>query len=129
MDANTAQKISHRLLREFELVTSSPYQPRSTGLIERIIQTVKNPIDKVKRSNKDPEMELLTLNTTPLVTKLPRPAELLDRRKMRSNLPLHLPTEEGQKQEVYEMRSRIMPEVQKTNKHLYQVKLFKCKTT
>jgi len=87
---------------EFEHVMSSPHYPQSNGFIERIIQTVKNTIDKAKRSNKDPEMELLTLNTTPLVTKLPRPAELLDRRKMRSNLPLHLSTKEGQKQEVHE---------------------------
>ncbi|XP_063590442.1 uncharacterized protein K02A2.6-like [Penaeus indicus] len=87
---------------ELEHITSSPHYPQSNGFIERIIQTVKNTLDKAKRSNKDPDMALLTLRTTPLDSKLPSPAELLNGRKMRSNLPLHLPTREGQKQDVYE---------------------------
>ncbi|XP_063592470.1 uncharacterized protein K02A2.6-like [Penaeus indicus] len=87
---------------EFEHITSSPHYPQSNGFIERIIQTVKNTIDKAKRNNKDPDMALLTLRTTPLDSKLPSPAELLNGRKMRSNLSLHLPTREGQKQDVYE---------------------------
>ncbi|XP_047484153.1 uncharacterized protein K02A2.6-like [Penaeus chinensis] len=68
---------------EFEHITSSPHYPQSNGFIERTIQTVKNTIDKAKRSNKDPEMALLTLRTTPLDSKLPSPAELLIGRKMR----------------------------------------------
>ncbi|XP_047501218.1 uncharacterized protein K02A2.6-like [Penaeus chinensis] len=91
---------------EFEHITSSHHYPQSNRFIERIIQTVKNIIDKAKRSNKDPEMALLTLRTTPLDSKLPSPAELLIGRKMRSNLPLHLPTKEGQKQDVYESFKR-----------------------
>ncbi|XP_063611471.1 uncharacterized protein LOC134785119 [Penaeus indicus] len=53
------------------------------------------------QSNKDPEMALLTLCATPLHSKFPNPPELLNGRNMRGNLPLHLPTKEGQKQEVY----------------------------
>ncbi|XP_037794447.1 uncharacterized protein K02A2.6-like [Penaeus monodon] len=87
---------------EFEHITSSPHYPQSNGFIERTVQTVKNTIDKAKRSNQDPDMALLTIRTTPLDSKLPSPAELLNGRKMRSNLPLHLPAKERQKQEVYE---------------------------
>ncbi|XP_063607727.1 uncharacterized protein LOC134782233 [Penaeus indicus] len=87
---------------EFEHITSSSHYPQSNGFIERIYQTVKNTIDKARRSNKDPDMPLLTLRTTPLDSKLPSPAELRNGKKMRSNLPLHLPTKEGQKQDVYE---------------------------
>ncbi|XP_037782060.1 uncharacterized protein K02A2.6-like [Penaeus monodon] len=70
---------------EFEHITSSPHYPQSNGFIEKTVQTVKNTINKAKRSNQDPDMALLTICTTPLDSKLPSPAELLNGRKMRSN--------------------------------------------
>ncbi|XP_037782061.1 uncharacterized protein K02A2.6-like [Penaeus monodon] len=59
---------------EFEHITSSPHYPQSNGFIERTVQTVKNTIDKAKRSNQDPDMALLTIRTTPLDSKLPSPS-------------------------------------------------------
>ncbi|GBO99797.1 Retrovirus-related Pol polyprotein from transposon 412 [Eumeta japonica] len=66
--------------------TSSPYLPRSNGLAERSIQTVKKLLNKCKESNSDPYMALLHLRTTPKEN-MPSPAELLMSRILRTKLP------------------------------------------
>lgn len=76
----------------------------------------------VLTSNKFRHAHLHLQSSPPILTdnKLPRPAEFLNRRKLRSNLPVYLPAKEGQKQEAYEKikdTSSIMTEVQKTNKY------------
>ncbi|XP_047502945.1 uncharacterized protein K02A2.6-like [Penaeus chinensis] len=108
----------------------------SNGFIERTIQTVKNTIDKAKRSNKDPEMALLTLRTTPLDSNLPSPAELLIGRKMRRTYPFTCPQRKGKSKMSMKTsrgskihRSSNTTEEQKTSQHSYQAKLFEFKTT
>ena len=71
----------------FQHVTSSPHYPQSNGHVERAIQTVKRTLTKVKESNGDLHLALLSLRTTPVDTNLPSPAELLQGRKMRNTLP------------------------------------------
>lgn len=74
----------------FEHVTSSPRFPQSNGFIERTIQTVKLTLKKAQQSNTDPYTALLCLRTTPVDNVLASPAELLNRRKLNSNLPVRI---------------------------------------
>ena len=71
-----------------EHVTSSPHFPQSNGFIERTIQTLKQVIKKARESDSDVHMALLTLRTTPIDNHLPSPAEILQGRKVRGNLPV-----------------------------------------
>ena len=63
--------------------TSSPLYPESNGLVERMIQSVKN----WWRKEEDYNTALLMYRTTPLESG-PSPAELFYNRKIRSNLPV-----------------------------------------
>ena len=72
----------------FQHVTSSPRYPRSNGLIERTIQTVKNTLIKAKKSGLDSDLALLCLRSTPIDNVVPSPSELLNCRKLRGNLPM-----------------------------------------
>ena len=74
----------------FNHITSSPCYPQSNGFVERQIQTVKRTLEKAKLSNIDPDMALLILRSTPVDYNLPSPSELLNMRKMKSNLPIRL---------------------------------------
>ena len=75
----------------FEIITSSPYYPRGHGLIERHVQTVKTVMSKCQQDGSDLSMALLILRTTPLDQKLPSPAELLNNRIYKANLPVRIP--------------------------------------
>jgi transposase InsO family protein len=68
-------------------VTSSPYHPKSNGLAERSVQTVKQLLVKCQESNDDPYLALLSLRTTPRGM-LPSPAEALMGRRLNTNLPM-----------------------------------------
>ena len=70
----------------FEHQTSSPYYPRSNGLAERTVQTVKNILKKSKASQLDPLLAFLEYRNTP-IDNIGSPAELLMSRKLRSVLP------------------------------------------
>ncbi len=72
---------------EFKHSTSSPTFPKSNGLAERTVQTVKNLIKKSKASKQDACMALLVYRSTPLNCGK-SPAELLMNRQLRSNLPM-----------------------------------------
>ena len=67
-------------------MTSSPRYPRSNGFVERQIQTVKHVMKKAIQSGQDLDLALLCLLTTPIDSKLPSPAELLNGRKAQSML-------------------------------------------
>ena len=69
-----------------EHTTSSPYLPRSNGLAERSIQTIKKLLIKCLETNSDPYIALLHYRT---ISKgnLPAPSELLMSRKLRTKLP------------------------------------------
>ena len=75
---------------EFDHVTSSPRYPQSNGFIERQVRTVKDTLIKAKVSGEDPDMALLSLRNTPIDNIIPSPAELLQSRKMRGNVPVKI---------------------------------------
>ena len=69
----------------FTHVTSSPRYPKANGEAERAVGTVKG---LWKSNPKDPHLSLLTYRTTPLENGY-TPAELLMRRQLQTNLPVH----------------------------------------
>jgi len=68
--------------------TSSPHYPKSNGLVERTIGTVKHMLTKCRDSNTDMYLGLLHLRNAKKGT-LPSPAELLMSRRLQSNIPTH----------------------------------------
>ena len=98
----------------FRHVTSSPIYPRSNGFVERQIQTVNHVMKKARQSGQDLDLALLCLRTTPIDSKLPSPAELLDGRKAQSTLPTKIV---DTRQDHDEMRERLQ---ERQNKMTYQ---------
>lgn len=84
----------------FQHVTSSPRYPRSNGLAERTVQTLKNIMTKAKESHTDVNLALLAFRSTPIDHKLPSPAELLYSRKLKTTLPSVIPNNLSKKKEV-----------------------------
>ena len=74
----------------FDHITSSPRYPKSNGLIERHVNTVKAALIKARQANADPDLALLCLRTTPISSSIPSPLEILTGRKVRANLPMKL---------------------------------------
>lgn len=73
---------------EFEHTTSSPYYPRSNGLAERNVQTVKKLIVKAQAENTDPYLALLNFRNTPITGEKYSPAQLLMGRRLNTKLPV-----------------------------------------
>ena len=71
---------------DFKHVTSSPRYPKSNGLSEKFVQTVKRILTKSKETNSDPYLGLLELRCSP-VDGYESPAQLLMSRNLRSVLP------------------------------------------
>ena len=67
--------------------TSSPRYPRSNGLAERTVRTVKTLVQKCKKTKQDVQVAMLNLRATPIDGKLPSPAEMLLGRQIRTQLP------------------------------------------
>ncbi|XP_055842401.1 uncharacterized protein K02A2.6-like [Episyrphus balteatus] len=72
---------------KFDHTTSSPYYPKSNGLVERSIQTVKKLLTKCRETNTDPYLGLLNLRTTQHL--MYSPSQLLMARKLRTRIPLN----------------------------------------
>ena len=72
----------------FAHVTSSPRYPQSNGFVERNIRTVKMLFQKAIQDNKDIDLALLCLRTTPISGNVPSPGELLMNRKVVGNIPV-----------------------------------------
>jgi len=68
-------------------VTSSKLYPESNGFTERSVQTVKNLLLKAEASGQDPYLALLTNRSTPVDNNLPSPAQRLNHRDHRTQLP------------------------------------------
>ena len=66
----------------FQHITSSPYHPKSNGIAERHVQTVKGLLRKCAGNFTKFQVGLRTLRATPIDSALPSPAELLYGRKI-----------------------------------------------
>ena len=75
---------------EFNHTTSSPRYPKSSGLAESSVKTVKNTMKKCLASDMDVKKALLSIRNTPLSCGR-SPAELLMNRTLRDKMP-RLPT-------------------------------------
>ena len=71
----------------FQHIPKSPEYPRSNGLAEKTVQTVKDLLEKAKEDNKDPYLAMLEVRNTP-VDNYKSPAELAFGRQLRSILPV-----------------------------------------
>lgn len=67
--------------------TSSPHFPRSNGLVERTVATVKALFNKCQESKSDPYIALLHYRNTPQASGY-SPAQLLMSRQLRMKLPI-----------------------------------------
>ena len=72
---------------QFQVVTSSPAYPRSNGLVERNVQTMKRLLKKAHDDGRDMEMVLLEFRNTPITGMDESPAQLLMSRQLRSQMP------------------------------------------
>ena len=72
---------------DFNLTTSSPHYPKSNGMAERTVQTVKKLLKKALANDEDPYLALLAYRTTPGVNNTPSSAYCLMQRNSRTTLP------------------------------------------
>ena len=72
---------------EFKVVSSSPHYPKSNGLVERSIQTVKQLVRKADESKQDAFLALSKFRNSPISEMDESTAELLMSRKLRTRLP------------------------------------------
>ncbi|XP_014668899.1 PREDICTED: uncharacterized protein K02A2.6-like [Priapulus caudatus] len=70
-------------------VTLSPHYPRSNGLAERMVRTVKSMLKKCIMTGQDAQIAMLHLRATPVDSHMKSPAELLLGRPIRTSLPGH----------------------------------------
>ena len=85
----------------FEHYTSSPRYPQSNGLSERCVQAIKSAMQKkAALSNRDLDMVLLCLRSTPINHVIPSPGELLFNRKLVGNLPVKCPNNATKKEKI-----------------------------
>lgn len=102
----------------FKHISSSPHYPRSNGFIERCIQTVKKTWKKAKAADRDLDMALLCLRTTPLDNQTPCPANLLYNRKIQGNLPTRLTNQRPDKDQIHDrLKKRQETQKQQHDKH------------
>ena len=97
----------------FTQVTSSPHYPRSNGLAERTVKTVKAMLEK----SKDPYLALLSYRSTEFSWCGLSPAQLLMGRRIRSTLPqvLHNLIPKWQYLKKFEEQDRQYKRKQKRN--------------
>ena len=72
---------------EIEVVTSSPHCPKSNGLVERNVQTMKRLLKKADESKQDAFLALLGFRNSPISGMEVSLAELRMGRKLRTRLP------------------------------------------
>lgn len=72
---------------DFSHVTSSPLYPRSNGLAERNVQTIKKMLTKVSEDGTDWQLALLNFRNTPISGEPYSPAQLLMGRSLNTRLP------------------------------------------
>lgn len=70
----------------FTYIMSSPHYPKSNGLAESAIKSVKKQLKKTFDAREDPYLALLNLRNTPR-DKVHSPASILLDRNLRTNIP------------------------------------------
>ena len=71
----------------FDIKTSSPMYPRSNGMAERAVQTIKNLLKKADENGEDHRKALLVYRDSPISGVNASPAQLLMSRNLRCNIP------------------------------------------
>lgn len=103
----------------FEHVTSSPNYPKSNGMVERNVGTLKSMFKKIEHSNRDPALALLEYRNTPISNEIKSPNELLFGYKTRGILPINVKRNEWEKNEL--VRQKLL-ERQNEQKLVYDRK-------
>eukprot|EP00057_Strongylocentrotus_purpuratus_P013777 XP_011668251.1 PREDICTED: uncharacterized protein K02A2.6-like [Strongylocentrotus purpuratus] len=89
-----------------EHTTSSPRYPRSNGMAERNVRTIKGIMKKCRETGQGTQVALLHYRATPLGSNIPSPAELLLGRQIRTTLPSHLSNPRNTDEVQENMRQR-----------------------
>ena len=82
--------------------TSSLHYPQSNGFTEACIKSIKYALQRAKYSSANPHLTLLVLQTTPIDTKLPSPAELLYQCQLRTTIPAKICNSNPSAIQIYE---------------------------
>ena len=100
----------------FQHIQSSPYHHQSNGEAERFVRTVKDTLTKAHQSGQDPDMALLCYRSTPINSKLPSPAELMNSRRYRTLLPTWtmLKSREEEREELMSLKRKQEQHYNKT---------------
>ena len=98
---------------EFEVVTSSPRHPKSNGLVERNVQTVKQLLRKADESKQDAFFALLEFRNSPISGMDESPAELLMSRKLRTRLPTSKSLLQPQPRSTSQIRHNLLTRQQR----------------
>lgn len=96
-------------LYDFDNIISSPGYPRSNGMVERHIQTLKNMLTKAAEDGRDPYLSLLEYRNMPVSNNLPSPSVMLMGRKLRGILPevlINKPVNQHAKEELKKRQDR-----------------------
>ena len=85
-----ASKSFHKFTKDWGIdhVTSSPLYPRANGMAERMVQTVKQILEKSKKDGEDLYLTILDAKNFPATNFKSSPAELALGRQLRSLLPV-----------------------------------------
>lgn len=97
--------------------SSSPYYPRSNGLAEKTIQTLKKILTKAKRDGCDPYLSVLDYRNTPVVGDA-SPAQLLFGRRTKTTLPTLSSLLVPHVQDPVDIKAKLK-EKQETQKYYY----------
>ena len=68
--------------------TSSPHYPKSNGLAERTIQTLKKVLKKARKDGTDPNLAILELQNTPRTNDLGSPVQRVFSRRTKTLVPV-----------------------------------------
>ncbi len=72
---------------EFKHIISSPRYPKSNGMAERAVQTIKKLLKKAIKNGEDPYLAVQAHRACPDPNGIPSPAERLFGRRIRTRLP------------------------------------------